>query len=131
MGAGGIGDGGLYRNCTGGAAGYIDRWMFGDNMYRYPTCKVGIFTNYIKFLQKQAARLNVLDVFVWCFCARLLQEMYLTVQPFDPEGILGTINCIVMGFLGMQVSWMASFSSGVNLNIMEINKLSLVTIKYL
>uniref|UniRef100_A0A673B5T0 Si:dkey-192p21.6 n=1 Tax=Sphaeramia orbicularis TaxID=375764 RepID=A0A673B5T0_9TELE len=69
LGAGGIGDNGLYPNCTGGAAGYIDRWMFGDNMYRHPTCKI----------------------------------MYHTTEPFDPEGILGTINSIVMGFLGMQV----------------------------
>ncbi|XP_017279772.1 heparan-alpha-glucosaminide N-acetyltransferase isoform X2 [Kryptolebias marmoratus] len=68
LGAGGIGDDGLYPNCTGGAAGFIDRWMFGDNMYRYPTCK----------------------------------ELYQTVQPFDPEGVLGTINSVVMGFLGMQ-----------------------------
>uniref|UniRef100_A0A3P8UHX6 Si:dkey-192p21.6 n=1 Tax=Amphiprion percula TaxID=161767 RepID=A0A3P8UHX6_AMPPE len=69
LGAGGIGDNGLYPNCTGGAAGYIDRWMFGDNMFRYPTCK----------------------------------ELYKTTQPFDPEGVLGTINSIVIGFLGMQV----------------------------
>ncbi|XP_061602033.1 heparan-alpha-glucosaminide N-acetyltransferase isoform X2 [Cololabis saira] len=68
LGAGGIGDDGLYPNCTGGAAGYLDRWIFGDNMYRYPTCRT----------------------------------LYLTVMPFDPEGILGTINSIVMGFLGMQ-----------------------------
>ncbi|CAB1425093.1 unnamed protein product [Pleuronectes platessa] len=58
LGAGGIGDNGLYPNCTGGAAGHIDRLMFGDNMYRYPTCK----------------------------------ELYQTTQPFDPEGVLGTIN---------------------------------------
>lgn len=31
------------------------------------------------------------------------QELYHTTIPFDPEGILGTINSIVMGFLGMQV----------------------------
>lgn len=31
------------------------------------------------------------------------QELYRTTIPFDPEGILGTINSIVMGFLGMQV----------------------------
>lgn len=31
--------------------------------------------------------------------------MYGTTQPFDPEGVLGTINSIVMGFLGMQVRW--------------------------
>ncbi|KAM9804059.1 heparan-alpha-glucosaminide N-acetyltransferase [Neosynchiropus ocellatus] len=68
LGAGGIGDDGLYPNCTGGAAGFIDQWMFGDNMFRYPTCR----------------------------------EMYHTTQPFDPEGILGTINSIVMGYLGMQ-----------------------------
>ncbi|CAL8299720.1 unnamed protein product [Merluccius merluccius] len=68
LGAGGIGDDGLHPNCTGGAAGHIDRWMFGDNMYRYPTCR----------------------------------ELYRTTQPFDPEGILGTINSVVMGFIGMQ-----------------------------
>lgn len=37
--------------------------------------------------------------------------MYHTTQPFDPEGILGTINSIVMGFLGMQVGQRVYFSS--------------------
>ncbi|CAL8366505.1 unnamed protein product [Gadus morhua 'NCC'] len=68
LGAGGIGDHGLYPDCTGGAAGYIDRWVFGDNMFRWPTCR----------------------------------ELYRTTMPFDPEGILGTINSVVMGFMGMQ-----------------------------
>lgn len=36
------------------------------------------------------------------------QEMYRTTQPFDPEGILGTINSVVMGFLGMQVRWIVA-----------------------
>ena len=35
------------------------------------------------------------DVFV--------QALYRTTQPFDPEGVLGTINSVVMGFMGMQV----------------------------
>ncbi|XP_071986015.1 heparan-alpha-glucosaminide N-acetyltransferase-like isoform X2 [Engystomops pustulosus] len=40
LGPGGIGDDGLYPNCTGGAAGYIDKWLFGPNhIYNYPTCK--------------------------------------------------------------------------------------------
>lgn len=39
------------------------------------------------------------------------QMMYRTTQPFDPEGILGTINSIVMGFLGMQVGQSVYFSS--------------------
>nr|XP_020501780.1 heparan-alpha-glucosaminide N-acetyltransferase-like isoform X2 [Labrus bergylta] len=85
LGAGGIGDKGLYPNCTGGAAGYIDRWMFGDNMYRYPTCK----------------------------------EMYLTTQPFDPEGVLGTINSIVIGFLGMQAGKIIIFYKGRNVHILS------------
>ncbi|TNM99731.1 hypothetical protein fugu_012764 [Takifugu bimaculatus] len=84
LGAGGIGDHGLYPNCTGGAAGYIDRWMFGDNMYRYPTCK----------------------------------EMYQTTQPFDPEGVLGTVNSIVMGFLGMQAGKILLFYRGANVHIL-------------
>lgn len=36
---------------------------------------------------------------LFCF----FQEMYRTTQPFDPEGVLSTINSIVIGFLGMQV----------------------------
>ncbi|XP_075932907.1 heparan-alpha-glucosaminide N-acetyltransferase isoform X3 [Anarhichas minor] len=84
LGAGGIGDNGLYPNCTGGAAGYIDSWMFGDNMYRYPTCK----------------------------------EIYRTTQPFDPEGVLGTINSIVMGFLGMQAGKIIMFYKGTNIHIL-------------
>ncbi|XP_071337481.1 heparan-alpha-glucosaminide N-acetyltransferase isoform X2 [Trachinotus anak] len=84
LGAGGIGDNGLYPNCTGGAAGYIDRLMFGDNMYRYPTCKM----------------------------------MYHTTQPFDPEGVLGTINSIVMGFLGMQAGKIILSYKELNVHIL-------------
>lgn len=45
MGTGGLADGGKYAgaSCIGGAAGYIDRWMFGENhIYGYPTAKVKI-----------------------------------------------------------------------------------------
>jgi len=39
LGPGGIADGAKYYNCTGGASGYIDRMIFGPNMYQHPTCK--------------------------------------------------------------------------------------------
>jgi len=40
LGPGGLHEGGQYFNCTGGATGYIDRWVFGNNhMYGHPTCK--------------------------------------------------------------------------------------------
>ncbi|XP_046571349.1 heparan-alpha-glucosaminide N-acetyltransferase-like isoform X1 [Haliotis rubra] len=40
LGPGGLHEGGKYENCTGGAAGYIDRLIFGDShIYRNPTAK--------------------------------------------------------------------------------------------
>uniref|UniRef100_A0A9J8C7H8 Si:dkey-192p21.6 n=1 Tax=Cyprinus carpio carpio TaxID=630221 RepID=A0A9J8C7H8_CYPCA len=84
LGAGGIGDDGLYPNCTGGAAAYIDRWLFGDNIFWYPTCKV----------------------------------LYRTTEPFDPEGVLGTINSIVMGFFGMQAGKILLFFRKKNKSIL-------------
>ncbi|XP_053920699.1 heparan-alpha-glucosaminide N-acetyltransferase isoform X1 [Cuculus canorus] len=69
LGPGGIGDFGKYPNCTGGAAGYIDRLLLGEkHMYQHPSSSV----------------------------------IYQTTMPYDPEGILGTINTIFMAFLGLQ-----------------------------
>ncbi|XP_010148707.1 PREDICTED: heparan-alpha-glucosaminide N-acetyltransferase-like, partial [Eurypyga helias] len=69
LGPGGIGDFGNYPNCTGGAAGYIDRLLLGEeHMYQHPSSSV----------------------------------IYQTTMPYDPEGILGTINTIVTAFLGLQ-----------------------------
>ncbi|KAJ0050712.1 hypothetical protein NL108_005107, partial [Boleophthalmus pectinirostris] len=69
LGPGGIGDMGLYANCTGGAAGYIDRWLLGaKHIYQTPSSRV----------------------------------IYATHMPFDPEGVLGSINSIVMAYLGLQ-----------------------------
>ena len=40
LGPGGLHDGGKFSNCTGGAAGYIDRVIFGDShIYNWPTAK--------------------------------------------------------------------------------------------
>ncbi|KFO07002.1 Heparan-alpha-glucosaminide N-acetyltransferase, partial [Balearica regulorum gibbericeps] len=70
LGPGGIGDFGNYPNCTGGAAGYIDRLLLGEkHIYQHPSSSV----------------------------------IYQTTMPYDPEGILGTINTIFMAFLGLQV----------------------------
>ncbi|XP_037668938.1 heparan-alpha-glucosaminide N-acetyltransferase isoform X1 [Choloepus didactylus] len=69
LGPGGIGDLGKYPNCTGGAAGYVDRLLLGDNhLYQHPSSNV----------------------------------LYHTEVAYDPEGVLGTINSIVMAFLGVQ-----------------------------
>ncbi|KAI5087643.1 heparan-alpha-glucosaminide N-acetyltransferase isoform X1 [Silurus meridionalis] len=69
LGPGGIGDFGLHPNCTGGAAGYIDRWLLGEkHIYQTPSSRV----------------------------------VYQTTVPYDPEGVLGSINSILMAFLGLQ-----------------------------
>ncbi|XP_071598824.1 heparan-alpha-glucosaminide N-acetyltransferase [Heliangelus exortis] len=69
LGPGGIGDFGNYPNCTGGAAGYIDRLLLGEkHIYQHPSSSV----------------------------------IYQTTMPYDPEGILGTINSVFMAFLGLQ-----------------------------
>uniref|UniRef100_A0A3B3YK49 Heparan-alpha-glucosaminide N-acetyltransferase catalytic domain-containing protein n=1 Tax=Poecilia mexicana TaxID=48701 RepID=A0A3B3YK49_9TELE len=69
LGPGGIGDMGLHANCTGGAAGYIDRRLLGEqHIYQSPSSKV----------------------------------IYATKMPFDPEGVLGSINSVLMAFLGLQ-----------------------------
>uniref|UniRef100_A0A8C9TCC1 Heparan-alpha-glucosaminide N-acetyltransferase n=1 Tax=Scleropages formosus TaxID=113540 RepID=A0A8C9TCC1_SCLFO len=69
LGPGGIGDFGLYPNCTGGAAGYIDRWLLGTHhIYQNPSSRV----------------------------------LYQTRMPYDPEGVLGSINSVLMTFLGLQ-----------------------------
>jgi len=49
MGPGGLHDGGLYKNCTGGAAGAVDRAVFGPNhMYSRPTAYV-IYSTVVPF----------------------------------------------------------------------------------
>ncbi|XP_023274896.1 heparan-alpha-glucosaminide N-acetyltransferase isoform X2 [Seriola lalandi dorsalis] len=69
LGPGGIGDMGLYANCTGGAAGFIDRWLLGENhIYQTPSSRV----------------------------------IFATHMPYDPEGVLGSINSVLMAFLGLQ-----------------------------
>ncbi|XP_077574670.1 heparan-alpha-glucosaminide N-acetyltransferase [Stigmatopora nigra] len=69
LGPGGIGDMGLYANCTGGAAGLVDRWLLGEN----------------HIYQTTSARV-----------------IYATQTPHDPEGVLGSINSVVIAFLGLQ-----------------------------
>lgn len=38
LGPGGLHEHGEFANCTGGAAGYIDRAVFGEHMYKNATC---------------------------------------------------------------------------------------------
>ncbi len=49
LGPGGLHDGGQYADCTGGAAGYIDRALLGDgHIYRHPT-SAKIYDSHVPF----------------------------------------------------------------------------------
>uniref|UniRef100_A0A8C0F304 Heparan-alpha-glucosaminide N-acetyltransferase n=1 Tax=Bubo bubo TaxID=30461 RepID=A0A8C0F304_BUBBB len=86
LGPGGIGDFGNYPNCTGGAAGYIDRLILGEkHIYQHPSSSV----------------------------------IYQTTMPYDPEGILGTINTIFMAFLGLQAGKIILFYRDQHKQIMS------------
>ena len=68
LGPGGLHENGSYFNCTGGAAGYIDRMVLGArHLYQYPTCN----------------------------------ELYGGILPYDPEGLLGTLNSCILTYLGV------------------------------
>ncbi|XP_007894737.1 heparan-alpha-glucosaminide N-acetyltransferase [Callorhinchus milii] len=84
LGPGGIGHFGQFANCTGGAAGYIDRIILGEShIYQHPSCTT----------------------------------LYHTTLPYDPEGLLGLINSIVMAFLGLQAGKIFLIYKGQNKQI--------------
>ncbi|XP_069024515.1 heparan-alpha-glucosaminide N-acetyltransferase isoform X1 [Embiotoca jacksoni] len=86
LGPGGIGDMGLYANCTGGAAGFIDRWLLGEkHIYQTPSSRV----------------------------------IYVTHMPYDPEGVLGSINSILMAFLGLQAGKIILHNRDLHTSIMS------------
>lgn len=67
LGPGGIGDMGLYPNCTGGAAGYIDRWLLGEkHIYQNPSTRV------CPLLKQLVPSMSCQDVGLYTFgCLRL------------------------------------------------------------
>lgn len=68
LGPGGLAENASHPNCTGGAAGWIDKSLFGEkHIYSHPSCA----------------------------------PIYQTTQPYDPEGLLGTLNSIVLVWLGV------------------------------
>jgi len=78
LGPGGLHENGKYWNCTGGAAGLIDRAIFGEShIFQHVTSREVYFHD----------------------------EFYFGgyIRKFDPCGILGSINSILIVFLGLQV----------------------------
>lgn len=95
LGPGGLHDGGGTFNCSGGAAGYIDRTFFGGNhLYNWNVIKVCKNSNNHRYVYVYVY------IFLW-FCPNF-QIVYGAEQNHDPEGILGSLTSIFICFLGLQ-----------------------------
>lgn len=53
--------------------------------------------------EEEAGKERILVAWVPCNNCFMFKVLYQTTVPYDPEGILGTINTILMAFLGLQV----------------------------
>ncbi|XP_069467701.1 heparan-alpha-glucosaminide N-acetyltransferase-like [Ambystoma mexicanum] len=71
--------------------GYLGPGGIGDQG-RYPTCTGGAAAYIDKWL------LGKSHIYGYPTC----KELYKTTEPFDPEGVLGTINSVLMAFFGLQ-----------------------------
>ncbi|XP_034158615.1 heparan-alpha-glucosaminide N-acetyltransferase isoform X7 [Pangasianodon hypophthalmus] len=82
--------------------GYLGAGGIGDNAL-YPNCTGGAAAYIDRWLLGH-------NIYWHPTC----KAMYHTTQPFDPEGVLGTINSIVMGFIGMQAGKIFLFYRKLN-----------------
>lgn len=86
LGPGGLQDHGHYANCTGGAAGYIDRVVFGQHMYKKSTCHILYETSVYYDPEGKSLQLNPYHLILSIsFCL----------------GILGTLTSVVLVYLGV------------------------------
>ena len=93
VGPGGLHDGGGTFNCSGGAAGYIDRQFFGEqHLYNWNVIKVNA--------SNVPLTVNIIKLFFIIFVC--FQDVYGAQQNHDPEGILGSLTSIFICFLGLQ-----------------------------
>ncbi|XP_038599291.1 heparan-alpha-glucosaminide N-acetyltransferase-like [Tachyglossus aculeatus] len=71
--------------------GYLGPGGIGDDG-KYPNCTGGAAAYIDKWL------LGENHIYHYPTC----KELYKTTEPFDPEGVLGTLNSVVMAFFGLQ-----------------------------
>uniref|UniRef100_A0A2K5QNH3 Heparan-alpha-glucosaminide N-acetyltransferase catalytic domain-containing protein n=1 Tax=Cebus imitator TaxID=2715852 RepID=A0A2K5QNH3_CEBIM len=83
LGPGGIGDFGSYPNCTGGAAGYIDRLLLGDDhLYQHPSSAAGKILLYYKARTKDI----LIRFTAWCCILGLISVALTKVS--ENEGFI-------------------------------------------
>ncbi|KAJ8949967.1 hypothetical protein NQ318_002375 [Aromia moschata] len=97
LGSGGLDDGGRFMNCTGGAAGYIDRAIFGHHMYKKPPCnKLYETTVYYDPEGILGTLTSILTVYLGVQAGRILN----TYQNVKAKVIRWIVWGLVTGLLG-------------------------------
>ncbi|XP_052068366.1 heparan-alpha-glucosaminide N-acetyltransferase-like isoform X2 [Mytilus californianus] len=101
LGPGGLSENSSYFNCTGGAAGYIDREIFGlDHIYKNPTSKE-IYKNTIAY--DPEGLLGTLTSCVICFLGLQAGKIFMTYKNRQQRVkrllIWGFALCLIAGIL--------------------------------
>lgn len=79
---------GKFKNCTGGAAGYIDRIVFGsDHIYQHPTAQKWYFTE--EPYDPEGKKLHALKI-------------RLGLNFSVPTGLLGNLTAVLLVYFGVQ-----------------------------
>ncbi|XP_076369113.1 heparan-alpha-glucosaminide N-acetyltransferase-like isoform X1 [Tachypleus tridentatus] len=99
LGPGGLHSGGEYFNCTGGAAGYIDRIVLGEShMYQHPTAKVIYLTD---LPYDPEGILGFLTSIFLVFLGLQAGKILLTYQEWKPRIIRWLIWGAVIGLIAI------------------------------
>ncbi|XP_018335503.1 heparan-alpha-glucosaminide N-acetyltransferase [Agrilus planipennis] len=114
LGPGGLDQHGKYFNCTGGAAGYLDRLFFGNHMYHTPTChKLYETVQYFDPEGILGTLTATLTVYLGAHAGRIL----LAYNGFKERVIRWCIWGILTGLMG---GWLSNFSK--NDGVIPVNK---------
>lgn len=114
LGPGGLHDGGIYENCTGGAAGYMDRMVFGTHMYKSASCHI-MYETTVRYDPEGllGTLTTILTVYLGVQAGRILQ----TYTTLHGKTVRWTVWAIITGLLA---GVLCNFSK--NDGIIPVNK---------
>eukprot|EP01112_Ceratiomyxa_fruticulosa_P022714 TRINITY_DN8418_c0_g1_i3.p1 TRINITY_DN8418_c0_g1~~TRINITY_DN8418_c0_g1_i3.p1 ORF type:complete len:606 (-),score=90.74 TRINITY_DN8418_c0_g1_i3:38-1855(-) len=113
LGPGGIGNFGMYQNCTGGAALYVDEVIFGsDHIFNNPTTKVMYETGSFD----PEGTLGYLTSIFLCFIGVSLGRIFLTYRSPHEKIIRMVLHGIFWGALGTLLCKGSQFTGWIPIN---------------
>ena len=119
LGPGGISNFSNQFDCIGGSATYIDKLILGKNhMYKWTVARQVFYPD------EMSNNLPVKDFKIFQYSC--WTQKNLIKVPFEPEGLLGTLNAIITCFIGFKMatrkSWKLILLAYLSSMIIPINK---------